>query len=279
VRLRAVADACGQLHFNEVELAYLKQALDANPKDIEVNRHCARSLTRMGQFDQAIACWHRIELLRPDDKEPSKMISRLQEEKQKYPGGRPPAADKANGSANPQTTAQELVEDASGPTLSPSQALEQTISADPHDISNYLALANLLADSEKFSEAENVLLRGIAGYGEHAALNDKLNKIRTLRAAREQTIAQARRAAELKLQRRPLRIRWLEGAIGFAGIVLNSSAFPKHCDKNLACGRYQPLVAPDVVCREYYHRFVPLCGSIWTRCHKGTTQTKTIRSS
>ena len=58
--LRAMAYACEAHAYNEVELRYLKNALDANPKDVEVNRHCALSLARMGQFDQAIACWHRI---------------------------------------------------------------------------------------------------------------------------------------------------------------------------------------------------------------------------
>src|SRR6266496_3995731 len=37
--LRALAEACAHSHFNEVELAHLKQALDVAPKDVEVNRH------------------------------------------------------------------------------------------------------------------------------------------------------------------------------------------------------------------------------------------------
>lgn len=79
--LRCMAEACAGLHFNEVELVYLKQALDANPKDVDVNRHCARSLARMAQFDQAIACWHRVEQLAPKDREAPHMIVRLSEEK------------------------------------------------------------------------------------------------------------------------------------------------------------------------------------------------------
>jgi hypothetical protein len=77
--LRAIAEACAALHYPNVELAYSKQALDANPKDIEVNRHCARSLARVGQFDQAIACWHRVETVRGMDDEAAGMISRLSE--------------------------------------------------------------------------------------------------------------------------------------------------------------------------------------------------------
>lgn len=79
--LHVLADASAALHHNEVELAYLKQALQASPKDAEVNRHCARSLARMGQFDQAIACWHRVEKLQPSNKEPKEMISKLMQDK------------------------------------------------------------------------------------------------------------------------------------------------------------------------------------------------------
>ena len=85
--LRAMADACAALHHNEVELVYLKQALGADPKNVEVNRHCARSLGRMGQFDQAIACWHRVEMFKGKDEEAAKNISILTEDKFRYPGG------------------------------------------------------------------------------------------------------------------------------------------------------------------------------------------------
>jgi tetratricopeptide (TPR) repeat protein len=75
--LRSLAYACQANHYNEVELRYLKNALDVNPKDLEVNRHCAESLGRMGQFDQAIACWHRIEELDKGNQEARRRISEL----------------------------------------------------------------------------------------------------------------------------------------------------------------------------------------------------------
>ncbi len=92
--LRGMANACQSLHYNEVELVYLKQALEAAPKDVDVNRHCARSLARMGQFDQAIACWHRVEEIHHGDREAAAMISRLASERMRYPGGKPPVAVK-----------------------------------------------------------------------------------------------------------------------------------------------------------------------------------------
>ncbi|MEM9659079.1 MAG: tetratricopeptide repeat protein, partial [Planctomycetota bacterium] len=95
--LRGMATACEELHFNEAALAYLREALDAAPKDADVSRHCARSLTRMGQFDQAIACWHRVEEIKGKDPEAARMIGKLAEERMKYPGGKPsPAANGAD---------------------------------------------------------------------------------------------------------------------------------------------------------------------------------------
>ena len=85
--LRALAHACESRHYNEAELRYLKNALDANPKDIEVNRHCAQSLARMGQFDQAIACWHRIEEMTKGSDEAPRRISELTIQKARTAAG------------------------------------------------------------------------------------------------------------------------------------------------------------------------------------------------
>jgi len=89
--LRGMAEACEAFDFREVELRYLRFALDADPKDAEVNRHCAKSLQRIGQFDQAIACWHRVEEAKPSDAEAPKMISAIQTEKTRARAGFGPA--------------------------------------------------------------------------------------------------------------------------------------------------------------------------------------------
>jgi tetratricopeptide (TPR) repeat protein len=96
--LLCMAKACAALHHNESELVYLKGALDCRPKSAIVNRRCAQSLGRMGQFDQAIACWLRVSRLKQGDNEAAEMISRLSEEKLKYPNGRPPVHQPAEHS-------------------------------------------------------------------------------------------------------------------------------------------------------------------------------------
>jgi len=120
--LRAIAAGCKANHYNEVELRYLKNALDANPKDIEVNKHCAESLTRMGQFDQAIACWHRIETLDKKNSDAKQHISELTIAKQT---GRMPDGTAIPTAPAPSEPESDNVSDA--PTDSSSQAAEEDL--------------------------------------------------------------------------------------------------------------------------------------------------------
>ena len=224
--LRALAVACQHFHYTEVELVYLKQALDANPKDIEINRHCAQSLGRMGQFDQAIACWHRIETIRTGDEEAARMISHLGDEKLKYPGGRPAVTAQSQKARSAVVfVPEETVEESKELELSPRQKLEQAIALDPHEVSNYLELADLLAESERFQEAEAVLLRGMAVCGEHAALKDRVRDIHLLRTKLESEAAEARRR-EIERRNRPVKVPWLEIVLALAGCALLLQLFP-----------------------------------------------------
>jgi uncharacterized protein (TIGR02996 family) len=224
--LRAMAKACAHFHYNDAELAYLKQALEANPKAIEVNHHCAHTLARIGQFDQAIACWHRIETIRPGDKEAAQMISELNDKKQKYPGGRPPASDRTPKPEPAPTATAEAAAESMELTLSPRQALERAIAAEPHDVSNYLELADLLAQSEQFQEAEATLMRGTATCGEHPSLLDRLRDVQLLRSQHELAAVEARRQAELMRQKRPFRMPWLETFLALAALALIMQFFP-----------------------------------------------------
>jgi len=55
--------------------------------NITVNRKAAEALTRLGQFDQAISCWRRVEQAKPGDEEASKAISKLSVERTIQKGG------------------------------------------------------------------------------------------------------------------------------------------------------------------------------------------------
>ncbi len=182
--LRGMAQACEAYRYNEVELRYLKNALDANPKDIDVNRHCALSLARMGQFDQAIACWHRIEELKPHNAEASKMIADLSIERTRaqagygppltnarrgpVAAGKPAASGEKTPAATPSTPATAAPADAPAPAapppkreiqLTPVQQLERAIADDPTIVENYLELVDLYLQDRRFAEAERVVQR------------------------------------------------------------------------------------------------------------------------
>src|SRR6478672_8609351 len=82
-----VADAYQQIGSDECQLNVMRWALDAAPKDIAVNRKAAETLTRLGQFDQAISCWRRVEQAKPGDEEAGKAISKLSVERTIQKGG------------------------------------------------------------------------------------------------------------------------------------------------------------------------------------------------
>ncbi|MCA9188855.1 MAG: hypothetical protein R3E01_21060 [Pirellulaceae bacterium] len=207
--LRGIAQACEALHFNEVELRYLKNALDANPKDIEVNKHCATSLARMGQFDQAIACWRRIEEINRNLAEPSKMIGELLLAKQRHIGGvgvddepteggnaktatakptramptriKPEEPRKAGSAdtdraadADVATGASGQVGDVAVPQLSRQEQLERAIVKEPTVIANYLQLAELFSEQESYADAERVLTRALAASGNDFQVRERL---------------------------------------------------------------------------------------------------------
>jgi tetratricopeptide (TPR) repeat protein len=75
--LRAMATASEHLGGRECQMYYLKCALVSNPNDPETNTQCAKALAERGEFDQAIACWHRVEQARPGDQEAPQAIAEL----------------------------------------------------------------------------------------------------------------------------------------------------------------------------------------------------------
>lgn len=219
--LRAMAEASAAQHHNEVELVYLKQALDAEPKSVEVNRHCGRSLARMGQFDQAIACWHRIEKLTGKDHEAAKMISMLAEAKLKYPGGRPPIT-KVKETQIEEVQAEDIPCET---VLNAQHKLELGTTRDPQNIANYLELAELLLGSKQFNAAEALLTRAIRMCGNQKPLVVQLDQAR-VRRAKEQRIFAEERAPEQQIDGAALRIPWFQIATLLAVVILALQLIP-----------------------------------------------------
>ncbi len=176
--LTALSEACAALGLNEVELRYLKNAQEAKPQDIAVNKHCAISLGRMGLYDQAIACWHRVESINKNDPDATKMISQLTIERARATISddepdesmpKKPATEKAKETPAPaKAKPEEPKKEASAEPpqrreipLTRRQVLEQELLLDPSEIGNYLELTDILIDEGRFGEAEQVVNRAV----------------------------------------------------------------------------------------------------------------------
>ena len=200
--LTALAAAVAQMGFDEVELAYLKNALDAKPQDPDVNRLCAKALRERKLFDQAIACWHRVEQARPGDEEAAREIARLAVEKTIDRGGYEDA-ERAKTQAAASGGAAAAAE------MAPEQRLQRQIDKQPDETSNYLELADLYLREESYDKAEKVLARAHEASDGDPDVRERWEDVQ-MRHLRQQ-IAEADReieqtpSEEAKARRRQLR--------------------------------------------------------------------------
>jgi tetratricopeptide (TPR) repeat protein len=224
--LRGMAEACEHMQCSEGELRYLKNAIAGNPKDADVARHCARSLARVGQYDQAIGCWARVAELKKNDAEAQKMMGDLQVEKTKWRLGLLTKDDKTNRpvavKSKPTLPGQKPNNDIVIPRMAPVldsvspdlvetkpyeepkrevqlnawQRLEKAISDDPSYVENYLQLADAYGEEGKLPDAERALQRGLAVSGNDVRIREKLEEIQVLRARQQLGVAERRAAAE-----------------------------------------------------------------------------------
>ena len=156
--LKAIANACEQLQLDEVQLAYLKLALDVDIADPEINRLNARALGRLGRFDQAIVCWSRVQKALPRDEEAARAIPNLTVEKTIHRGGYEDAESSTEVMAD--KDAQSDRQGTSGPKLTPEQQLEKAIAKNPEKVDNYSELADLHLRHDRLEQAEQVLAKG-----------------------------------------------------------------------------------------------------------------------
>ena len=196
--LRGMAQACAALHYNEVELRYLKNALDADPKNVHVNRHCAQSLTRMGQFDQAIACWHRIEHVAKG--EAQKNISDLTVQKTRHLAGgvddeeAPPPVTPPAPPPHEHSLADDSVDtDSEHGDAQPAKIehIEQAIVEQPAEVSNYLRLADQLVKKKEYGRAKQ-RCGALEASGNNVKVREKLEKIQVRKARKRLLIAEQR---------------------------------------------------------------------------------------
>jgi tetratricopeptide (TPR) repeat protein len=193
--LSAMADVCNTLGHDESQLAFLKQALDVNVKDVEVNRTCGRALARLGQFDQAIACWQRVLQGKADDEEAMRAVGDLAVEKTISHGGYEDAESSNDVKSTRGGKVDALAE--LNANLTPQQLLEKAIAKKPDDLGKYLELADLHTRDEKHKEAEAVLAKALEVSGGDVAIRERLEDSQLRRHRHQLTIAE-KQAAQKK---------------------------------------------------------------------------------
>ncbi len=165
--LLSMATAYEQLHSNECELHCLRCALNVDPKDVEVNRRAGSSLQRMGQFDQAIACWQRVQQARPEDEEARQAVARLSVERTIDKGGYDSTLlDSRNGSPTASKSVAQLSKSSEAADDRPPEVrLKEAIEADPTIAANYTQLADVYLRENRFDDAEQLLSQGVNACG------------------------------------------------------------------------------------------------------------------
>jgi tetratricopeptide (TPR) repeat protein len=154
--LTSMATAAENMEDLEPELFYLKCALDANPKDASVNRQCATALAARNEFDQAIACWRRVQLAKPDDEEAEREIGRLAVEKTIKRGGYEEEDEAKKLARGRREQSQQPQQE-----LALEELLRRRIKQDPEDLSNYFELAQLHLNNEQYEQAEEVFAEAL----------------------------------------------------------------------------------------------------------------------
>ncbi|MDZ7619293.1 MAG: tetratricopeptide repeat protein [Patescibacteria group bacterium] len=183
--LLAMATASEKMGDDEVELFYLKSALQANMNDPTVNIQCAEALAARSQYDQAIACLHRVEKVRPEDEEIQKLISKYAVQKTIDRG----QLEKGDSSKRQQAATTE------GPEISREDQLKQLIKRKPKDLPNYHELAQIYIDGEKYEDAADLMQKAHEVSGHDADVRERWEDVQ-LRALRQKMVLAQDKADE-----------------------------------------------------------------------------------
>lgn len=176
--LLGLADACEALGCIETEGLFLRRALDVAPLDATVNKQCAVYMERLGQFNQAIACWQRIAELKAVKEEAQREIARLSVAKTRH--------DLDNRGNKSQQASEE----------SPIEVLRGRLAESPTDTEAAFELADVLEREATVEEAEKVLIDVLAASGNDLKVRERLEDRQLRWAKRRVLLAEKQLAAE-----------------------------------------------------------------------------------
>lgn len=190
--LTDMAKACEAMELDECQIAYLKTALDANPKDIGLNRLAANAFANTSRFDEAIRCLQRIAQQKPNDQDLVREIHQMTVNKTIHKGGYEDAETSLDVSV--EKKAKDL---RAGGTieLTEEQQLRRDIKRHPEEVLNYSALKDYYFKLEDFATAEAVMEEAVEVTGAVRA-REELEDVQIHRAQIE--VMRAKKRAEGK---------------------------------------------------------------------------------
>ncbi|MBN2293584.1 MAG: tetratricopeptide repeat protein [Pirellulales bacterium] len=183
--LLAMSAAGEEMQLDKVPLMLILTAFNSSTKDVSVARACAKALTLRHEFQQAITCWHRVEVLKPKDEEAAKQIGELQVKITIDKGGYENAESSVDVAADKDSLAKHSVASEKTPTQtqSPYETLEREIRREPSSPQPYVQLAEAYFRDENYTKAEEVLTRAFEATDGNPDIREKLEdaQLRNLR--------------------------------------------------------------------------------------------------
>lgn len=211
--LRALAEASAADGESDVECRYLQMARDAAPDDVELLQHSGQSLARAKNFDEALACWQRVEALQPDDGAAARKIAQLTIENSRQRTGLPnddvPSAAEVKRAARRRTLQKQRAavrfdephanrpssRPASEVKRTPVQQLELAIREFPSDPENYVRLTPLYLEAGRDYDAERLLIKAREATDDDSRVRYLLEDVTMLRL--EKKVELARKLVEV----------------------------------------------------------------------------------
>ena len=211
--LLQIAKAASEMKLVEAQLTYLKAAQTADPKSAEVHRECALALKIIGQFDQAISCWVKVDqLTKGGSEEAQHQITELQVEKSMGMGGLRRESDAADSGDEGAKAGSAMAPQGGRVKRTRAEELEANIAASPGEINPYSELAEIHVKDINWAEAEAVLQRGLQATGGDMRLREQLEDIQ-LRRARQNLLVAERRAADSNTEENKKLVLQLRGEL------------------------------------------------------------------
>jgi tetratricopeptide (TPR) repeat protein len=207
--LLALADAAAAQGYGHSEAYYVKAAVEAASDDAAIQRWGGAALRRLGRYDEALACWRRVESLDPSDEEAPETIAALVIDKGRQRAGliendrseTPQESKKSRGGPArwPVYSLAGLLPtgDATGRSLTPLQQLEGTVRERPSIPEPYLRLAELYLEKDREYDAEKLLAKGRDATDNDARVTQMWEEVAMSRYARRvQAAEQELKAAD-----------------------------------------------------------------------------------